>query len=182
MDPRLPGRICPVPVGKSESLTDIQRAVRFYYLLRNGYSARIPKPTFNISTLKRSNFNLLRLEEELSLAHLRLSRTYIENLEYQACIERFDRPHTFFYLDPPYYGCEDYYGKGLFSRADYLRLATILAHLRGKFIMSINNPPEIRDIYRQFAIVEVKTVYQTAAGRRRKPVTELLIMNFDPPG
>jgi hypothetical protein len=61
-------------------LTDIQRAVRFYYLLRNGYSARIPEPTFSISTLTRANSNLLRLEEELSMVHLRLARVYIENL------------------------------------------------------------------------------------------------------
>jgi len=164
-----------------EALTDIQRAVRFYYLLRNGYSARIPKPTFSISTLKRSNFNLLRLEEELSIAHLRLSRVYIENMAYQRLIERFDRPHTFFYVDPPYYGCEDYYGKGVFSRADYLRLATILADLKGKFIMSINNPPEIRDLYKQFYMMEVTTTYLASGAHKKKPVTELLIMNFKPP-
>jgi DNA adenine methylase len=87
-----------------ETLTDIQRAVRFYYLLRNGYSSRILKPTFSISTLKRSNFNLLRIEEELSMAHLRLSRVYIENMHYQDLIPRFGRPHTFFYVDPPYLG------------------------------------------------------------------------------
>lgn len=95
-----------------ETLTDIQRAVRFYYLIKNGYSSRMVRPVFSISTLRRANFNLLRIEEELSAAHLRLCRVYIENLPYERVIERFDKPHTFFYLDPPYHGCEDYYGPG----------------------------------------------------------------------
>jgi DNA adenine methylase len=133
-----------------ETLTDIQRAVRFYYLLRNGYSARIPKPTFSISTLKRSNFNLLRIEEELSAVHLRLARVYVENLHYEEVLTRFDRPHTFFYIDPPYYGCEDYYGKGLFSREDFSRLADMLSSLQGRFIMSINDTPEIRELFGSF--------------------------------
>jgi DNA adenine methylase len=51
-----------------------------------------------------SAFNLLRVEEELSAIHLRLVRVYIENNGYEDLIASFDRPDTFFYLDPPYYG------------------------------------------------------------------------------
>ncbi|MGA2106085.1 MAG: hypothetical protein ABSH25_00410 [Syntrophorhabdales bacterium] len=40
--------------------------MRFYYLLRASYSARIPEPPFSIPTLKRANFKLLQFEEELS--------------------------------------------------------------------------------------------------------------------
>lgn len=167
-------------VENPETLTDIQRAVRFYYLLRNGYSARIPKPTFSISTLKRSNFNLLRLEEELSLAHLRLSRVYVENMPYQDLIPRFDRSHTLFYVDPPYWGCEDYYGRGIFSRDDFTRLRDILSSVQGKFILSINDVPEIRQLFKDFYIEEVPTTYLTAGANKQKKVTELLIMNYLP--
>jgi DNA adenine methylase len=162
-----------------ESLTDIQRAVRFYYLLRNGYSSRITDPTFSISTLRRSNFNLLRIEEDLSMAHLRLSRVYIENLPYYSLIPRFDRPHTLFYIDPPYYGCEDYYGKGIFAKSDFATLASLLSNISGKFIMSINDIPEIRQIFMDFQIKEVTTTYLTAGANKQKKVTELLIMNFE---
>ncbi len=82
-----------------ESLTDIQKAVRFYYMMRCGYASRIKNPSFSISPLRRSGFNLMRIEEELSIVHLRLSRVYIENMDYKALIPRFDRPETFFYLD-----------------------------------------------------------------------------------
>lgn len=164
-------------VEAPEALTDIQRAVRFYYLLRNGYSSRIPAPTFSISTLKRSNFNLLRIEEELSMAHLRLARVYVENLPYDELIPRFDRPHTFFYLDPSYWGCEDYYGRGIFDPGDFVRLAELLSGVAGKWIMSINDVPEIRTLFGSFRIQEVDTTYLASGAHKPKKVTELLVMN-----
>jgi DNA adenine methylase len=121
----------------------------------------------------------MRIEEELSMVHLRLARVYVENLPYQELIPRFDRPHTFFYLDPPYFGCEDYYGKGLFSREDFARLAELLSGVSGKWIMSINDGPEIRMLFSTFRIAEVSTTYQQAGAHRRKKVMELLIRNYD---
>lgn len=82
-------------IEEPEALTDIQRAVRFYYLLRSGYGGKVSGPSFNINTTRASGFNLLRLEEELSAVHLRLSRVYIENRPYAKVIERFDKPDTF---------------------------------------------------------------------------------------
>jgi hypothetical protein len=173
------------PVGNQSgqdkaTLIDIQRAVRFYYLLKAGYGSRIPNPTFSISTMSRSSFNLLRIEEELSAAHLRLSRVYVENMHYETLIKRFDRPHTFFYLDPPYYDCEDYYGKGIFSREDFRRLADLLKEVEGKFILSINDVPEIRSLFADFCVKEATTTYTLPGAHEKKKVTELLIMNFIP--
>lgn len=163
---------------KPETLTDIQRAVRFYYLLKNGFSSRMVNPSFGVSATKKTSFNLLRIEEELSAAHLRLSRVFIENMPYDKLIPRFDKPSTFFYVDPPYFGCEDYYGKGIFSREDFEKLRDILKDISGKFIMSINNEKAIRDLYKEFRIERVATSYSVAGGHRKQDVTELLIMNF----
>lgn len=163
-----------------DTLTDIQKAVRFYYLIKNGYSSRMVKPTFSISTLRRANFNLLRIEEELSAAHLRLCRVYIENLPYERVIERLDKPHTFFYLDPPYQGCEDYYGKGIFERSDFERLRDLLKGIKGRFIMSLNDTREIRDLYKKFHVETVDTTYLVMGKGKKQKVNELLIMNFGP--
>ena len=160
-----------------ETLTDIQRAVRFYFVLKNSFSGRIKKPSFSISTCRLSSFNLLRVEEELSAIHLRLARVYIENKHYEDLIACFDRPDTFFYLDPPYYGCENYYGDGIFSRDDFGKMKEILKGLQGKFILSINNHPNIRQIFKDFRMVRIKTRY-TAACTKHKTVTELLISNY----
>lgn len=80
--------------------TDIQRAARFYYLQQNGFGGRVEGRTFGTATTSSSALNLLRLEETLSAAHLRLSGPYIEKLDRHACMHRYDRPHTFFYLVP----------------------------------------------------------------------------------
>ena len=150
-----------------ETLTDIQKAVRFYYLLKLGYAARIKDPAFNIVTTAKPRMNLLRIEEELSAVHLRLSRVYIENRSYAEVFSRFDKPGTFFYVDPPYYGCEDYYGDGIFARGDFVKLRDILASVSGKFILSINDVDHIRGLFDGFHIETVATSY-SAAGKKQK--------------
>ena len=164
-----------------ETLTDIQRAVRFYYLMRTGYGAKVIGQTFSIGPTRSSSLNLLRIEEELSAAHLRLSRVYIENTNYQRLIERFDRAETFFYIDPPYHGCEEDYGKGIFSREDFTKLRDVVEGIQGRFIMSINNTPEIRKLFRDYAIEEVKTSYTISGADKQQKVTELLIRNYELP-
>jgi DNA adenine methylase len=162
---------------RPETLTDIQRAARFYYLLRNGYASRITNPSFSVAATGRPRFNLLRIEEELSAIHLRLSRVYVENMHYDQFIRRFDKFQTFFYLDPPYYGCENDYGKGIFRRDDFKLLRDILASIKGKFIMSINNAPEIRNIFKGFRIRKIQTTYTASGADKKKRVMELLRMN-----
>lgn len=163
-----------------ETLTDIQKAARFYYLLKLGYAARVKNPAFSVATTSKPRLNLLRIEEELSAVHLRLARVYIENKDYAEIFSRFDKPDTFFYVDPPYYGCEDYYGKGIFSREDFAKLRDILAGIAGKFILSINDVEHIRNLFKGFHIESVKTTYSAAGANKKKRVNELLIMNYEP--
>lgn len=162
-----------------ETLTDIQRAVRFYYLMKTCYGARLKNPTFGVSTTGHPRLNLLRIEEELSAAHLRLQQVIIEKLPYAEFIARYDRPHTLFYLDPPYYDCENYYGDGIFSREDFYKIAEQLSSIKGKFILSINDTPEIREIFGAFERVEVDTKYSVGGGAKQKAVKELLFANYE---
>jgi DNA adenine methylase len=162
-----------------EVLTDIQRAARFYYLLKTGFGAKIRNPAFSCAPSRPSNLNLLRMEEELSAAHLRLSRVYIENMAFDKMLLRYDRPGTFFYLDPPYYRCEDDYGKGIFRRENFARLRDILTKIKGKFILSLNDTPEVRALYKPFKIVGVKTSYSANAKGSKGGYSEVLIMNFE---
>lgn len=113
--------------------------------------------------------------------HQRLAGVYIECLPYQEFITRYDRPDTLFYLDPPYWGSESFYGKDFFSRADFDELANLLKEIKGKFIMSINDVPEIRRIFRAFYIMEVQTRYTIATKEtgQSKQAKELLIGNID---
>ena len=161
----------------AETLTDIQRAARFFYLAKSAFGARIVRPTFGIAATAPSRLNLTRIEEDLSEAHLRLSRVYIENRPFDQVIQRFDKAGTLFYLDPPYWDCEKDYGENVFSREDFGRLAGILDRLKGKFILSLNDTVGVRETFANFRIAAVKTRYSISASAN-KEVGEVLISNF----
>lgn len=178
-----------VPISRTEfnrflaeppdSSTDILGAVRYYYIVRTCFGARVNRPTFGTSTTTRSGFNPRRIKADLTLAERRLAQVMIENLPYADLIKLYDRKDPLFYVDPPYFGCENYYGKGIFAREDFTKLRDILAEIKGRFILSINDAPEIRGIFKQFRIVEVPTRYSVGV-KKSKPVVELLVMNYDP--
>ncbi len=160
-----------------DTLTDIQRAARFYYLHQACFGGRIVSPSFGYATQRPSRLNLLRIEEYLSAAHLRLCRVYVECLPYGDIIQRYDGPETFFYLDPPYWDYENDYGKGIFSRDDFGKLAAQLASTKGKFILSLNDTPGVREVFRDFEFEEVQTRY-TCANGKNVPAGELFIRNY----
>lgn len=148
-----------------DTLTDIQRAARFYYLQQSCVGGRISSPSFGYGCTRGPKLNLLRIEEQLSAAHLRLSRVYVECLPYADIISRYDGPETFFYVDPPYWDCENYYGKGIFSREDFSQLATQLANIKGQFLLSLNDTPGVREVFKNFAIEAVQTKYTCSNGK-----------------
>jgi len=74
---------------------------------------------------------------QLENIHERLARVVTENLPWQKLIARYDRPGTLFFLDPPYWGNEDDYGKAFFSREQFEEMAKVLGSLRGRFILSL---------------------------------------------
>lgn len=63
-------------------------------------------------------------------------------------LERYDQPHTFFYLDPPYYGLKVY--RHNLEPEDFEKMAGILARVKGKFLMSHNDHPAVRRILMLF--------------------------------
>jgi DNA adenine methylase len=161
-----------------DTLTDIQRAARFFYIQQTCFGGRVHNPTFGYSIRTRGHkLNLLRIEEELSAAHLRLTRVYIECLPYMDIINRYDSPETLFYVDPPYWGCEHYYGREIFGREDFARLAEQLAGIRGRFILSLNDRSEVRDIFKAFVFEEVSLKY-TCSKAKNVDAGELLIRNW----
>lgn len=160
--------------SEPDTLTDIQRAARFYYLQQNCFGGRMTGPNFGYSPQRGPTLNLLRIEEQLSAAHLRLSRVYVECLPYAEIISRYDGTGTFFYVDPPYWDCEDYYGKGIFGQEDFGKLAAQLAGIKGTFLLSLNDTPGVREAFRGFSIEAVKTRY-TCTNGKNAPAGEVFI-------
>ena len=158
-----------------ETLTDIQRAARFYYLQKQAFGGKVADHTFGTSTTSAPRFNLLRIEEELSMAHLRLSRTLIEHLDWHKCIERYDRPHTLFYCDPPYWGTEGYGVE--FGLENYDHIADLARSIKGKMIISVNDIPEMRQVFNGLNIHSVEINYSLAG--KGTPRRELIVSNLE---
>ncbi|MGP9788963.1 DNA adenine methylase [Roseinatronobacter sp. NSM] len=161
------------------TLTDMQRAARFLFLQRAAFGGKVSGRTFGLSRDRPARFNLTTLEPDLEALHSRLSGVCVTCLDFTDFIRRIDHKETLFYLDPPYWGCEGYYGRALFSRERFEDMATQLGTLKGRFIMSLNDTPGVREVFRGFEIKEISTVY-TAASSGPKAAAEVLIMNFKP--
>lgn len=158
-------------------LTELERAVRFLYLQKTAFGGKVRNQAFGVD-LSRVRFSSKRVIPQIQALHERLAGVYIECLPYQEFIKRYDQVDTLFYLDPPYWGSESFYGKDFFSRTDFAELAKLLNVIKGKFIMSINDVPEIRAIFKGFYIKEVNTRYTTGT-QSGKQAAELLISNVD---
>src|SRR6266436_836510 len=156
-----------------DTLTDIQRAGRFYYLQKNSFGGLILKQKFHYGVTQPSNYNLDRIPEVIEQTHNRLARVQIESLPYETVLEKYDRPTTVFYLDPPYWERKLY--KFNFAEADFIAMEQRLRKLTGKFILSLDDHPKVREIFQSFRIQRTE-IHYTAQQKVGKRFGELLIM------
>jgi DNA adenine methylase len=122
-----------------------------------------------------ARFDITKLGLVLEAIHERLASVTIECLDWRDFLTRWDRPGTLFFLDPPYFGTEGYYGPGLFSPDDHAALASALKGLKGRFILTMNDCPETRRIFRAFKIETADLSYQLAGGGSTRQVREIIV-------
>ena len=159
---------------RPETLTDIQRAARFYYLQRLSFGGKVQGQSFGTSTTSPPRLNLLRIEEELSQAYLRLQGCTIESGPWLRVVERYDRPHTMHYLDPPYWETEGY---GVdFPLAEYSRIAAAATSCEGAMLISVNDHPAMRETFGGLHMKSLDINYSVGGGHGM-PAKELLIWN-----
>lgn len=161
------------------TLTDIQRAARFFYLTKLGFGARLTSPSFGTATTSKPRLNLLRLEEDLSAAHLRLHGVTVEHLTWQEVVSRYDRPHTLFFMDPPYWETAGY-GRE-FGWEQYEALAALKGKIQGKAIITLNDHPDIARAFQDWNRRELNIRY-TVGGGKGVEARELLLTSFYPQG
>lgn len=157
------------------SLTDIQRAARFFYLQKTCYAGLVHNRHYAAKTVSVPGMNPARLPEIFEKVHKRLARVQIESLPFQEFIPKFDRRTTLFFCDPPYWRRKLYNHN--FTDDDYGTLAGLLRCISGKFVLTVDDVPELRELFDWAKITEVKVTYtsQQEAGKR---YPELIITNF----
>lgn len=166
---------------KTDNFTDVQNAVRFYYLVRAGFGSSLPDmggSGFGISTYDSSRLNLETVEKNIWKTFERIKRVYIENLDFEELIKRYDREHTLFYLDPPYIDSREYVFD--FGEKEHHKLAKILHNIKGKFVLSINNHELAHELYEGMDILEVSANYSMRKTKHNTGAKELIVTNFSP--
>jgi DNA adenine methylase len=159
------------------TLTDIQRAARFYYLQKHSFGGRIHGQNYHYSVSKPSNYKTDLIGETLAAVARRLERVQLESWPYERIIERYDRPDTFFYIDPPYVGVP-YYRHNL-EDDEFPKLAWRLQNIKGRFILSINDCNIAREAFACFHQREISLPY--TAARTVPLVRELIFSNYELP-
>lgn len=167
---------------KQPGLTDIQKAARSFFIMKAAFGGKggTSHPDFGYGTTGRARFRRTTFAA-IRRCHKRLDGVYVENLDFADCIQRYDRPHTVFYCDPPY--LESAAFKVPFDTNDHERLATGLRNIKGKFLLSINDHPKIRGLYKGLPRLKVKVKYSVARDKspQSRDRTELVIANYPLP-
>lgn len=156
-------------------LPDVRRAAYYYALIRYSYAAG----TSTFGSQPHAMWNNFPLIES---AAGRLQKVVIENKDCVKLIRQYDRPESFFYCDPPYYNADQYYEAVSADGFDHAGLADALLRIKGKFLLSYNDCPEIRALYdRPGIVVEGISRLSNIAQRYEngKQYPELLISNYD---
>lgn len=117
--------------------------------------------------------------------HKRLLDVFIECLDFEDVMNKWDSEKTFFYCDPPYYGVEHYYTKS-FGEEDHLRLLNRLKQTKGKWILSGYHNELYAAELKGYPYVEIdvpKPSYGITVNSKHKTrprATEVLWFNHEP--
>src|SRR2546423_3326771 len=169
-------------------LTDVQRAHRFYYIIMAGWGGELHYPRFQTSITDGGHGNRLvgalkTLRQRLQPIHDRLRTVIIENLDWQECVDRYDRQGTVMYIDPPYPGNKCNYSHNMREWDAHNLLFDRLKRTQCKWILSSYDKPEIRDQFEQAFITSVQSssgMNTEKNGNTRVMNKEILITNFEP--
>jgi DNA adenine methylase len=104
-----------------------------------------------------------------------MKNTKVLNQDYKSVIESNDNENTYFYLDPPYESSKTLYSKSEFN---YEELANVLSKVKGKFVLSLNDSPNIRNIFKQFKIRGIHVEGRGSGDVGEKTRQEVIIKNF----
>ena len=153
-------------------LGDVHRAAAFFKLNRMSYGA-------GMKSISSQPVNLSRFYGQITAAHRRLENVFLENKDFASIIKQYDRPGSFFYLDPPYVEAEDCY-KVVFPREDHYRLFRLLCKAKGKWLLSYNDCKFVRRLYKrfyQYRFTRISNLNQRYEGGAK--YEEILISNYD---
>ena len=155
---------------KSRGLTDIQRAAKFYILIKESFGSDLH--SFGVRPKNMAN----AIDYILTISK-RLNTVVVENQDFERILKTYDKEDALFYLDPPYYETEKYY-PDRFMLEDHVRLKNALGRVKGKFLLSYNDCKYIRELYDGYNIIEIDRMHNLIKGEKKPRFKELMIKNY----
>ena len=124
----------------------------------------------------------LNVEDRVLMLTSRFRHVAIDHLDFRDCIKNWDSPETFFFLDPPYLTSKSYgwYGND-FKLGDHEDLAKVLVGVKGKWLLTLDDTPELRRLYRGFEIRPISSKLSSAKvekGTKRVDLAQILVSNY----
>ena len=170
------------------TITDENRfeiAAKYVYVLTQIFSGSKPETSSYMDYKGKYRCKVLIFMDKLKDRKYRShfdKITFVENMDFQEVIEKYDSEKTYFYVDPPYWKTENYYSNHDFDRNDHERLADSLKSISGKFSLSYYDFPLLRVWFPKHEYIwEMKEFAKAAAaksGVKQNMGEELLIMNY----
>ena len=159
-------------VSSRAEYPEIREAAAYFMRVRNSYSS-------TGKSFACQPFNIEVLFDQLEEMSFRIRDVVIENQSFEVLIPHYDRVDSFFYADPPYLNSEYLYDAD-FGWEQHVLLRNILYGIKGKFLLSQVDCPQIRELYKECDFLDFKRVHTMAS--RSSPgsqFAELLIGNYD---
>jgi len=157
---------------------EIDRAKVFYYIVKSGFGGDMMYPVFGTAK-DRNRLRLEQIEQDINDAYMRIQKVTIENRSFEKIIQTYDSKDTLFFLDPPYRKTKQY-KTGAFTDEHYKTLRDLLAESKGDWLVTINDDPYIRDLFKAFHIQEHGVPYSISKSNTgRERFGELIITNYD---
>lgn len=157
---------------ENAAMNDVKRAAAFFKLIRYSYGS-------GCTSFSCQPFDIRKTFHLIWQGSRRLKDTVIENKDFQALIQQYDRSNAFFYCDPPYFETEGHYAV-VFGKEDHVRLRDTLAGCQGKWLVSYNDCGYIRELYADYRIEAVSRINNLAQRYENGcEFPEVFIANYD---
>jgi DNA adenine methylase len=130
-------------------------AAKYVYVLTQVFSGSKPETSTYTDYKGKYRCKVLIFMDKLKHPEYRAHLdkiTFVENMDFQDVVEKYDSPTTYFYMDPPYYMTEKYYSNHIFNRETHIRLAKTLKKIKGKFSLSYYEFPQLSEWFPQIPI------------------------------
>ena len=155
---------------KSKPESDLDIFYKFFYTHFHSYGAGRKSFGYKDGECKIYD-RVLHLQE-------RLKNTKIRNEDYKSVIKEFDSPDTFFFFDPPYPEDWPYPDKiNNWGESNVKEMAELLHNIKGKFLITINNLPWIKESFSGFK--QDSFFVPRSLRKGDNPKKELLVSNYD---